>query len=148
MAAEIVLIGLFAGRVGLGSVTVIQLLTAGTLGLLVMPVVGESVPAPSWAWLAPALGMAATSCLIQLTMNWAQRSVSPTRATIIYAGEPVWGGVFGWFYGDRLGLGALLGAACIVVSNVLGELRAHDSAASGAAEGEREGEVGPVPVVE
>ncbi|TQL51242.1 drug/metabolite transporter (DMT)-like permease [Ornithinicoccus hortensis] len=123
MAAEIVLIGVFAGRVSLGNVTIIQLLTAGALGLMTFPLAGESVPAFSWGWLAPALGMAAASCLIQLTMNWAQRSVSPTRATIIYAGEPVWGGIFGWFYGDRLGVIAVVGAACIVASNILSELK-------------------------
>lgn len=127
MAAEIVLIGLFAGRVSLGNVTLIQLVTAGTLGLLTMPVVGESIPAFSWGWLLPAVGMGLASCLIQLTMNWAQRTVSPTRATIIYAGEPVWGGAFGWLAGDRLGVLALIGAACIVASNVVGELRPRRS---------------------
>lgn len=123
MAAEIVLIGLFAGRTNLGNVTVIQLFTAGALGLLTMPVVGEGVPAFSWGWVLPAVGMGAASYVIQLTMNWAQRSVSPTRATIIYAGEPVWGGIFGWLYGDRLAGLAILGAAFIVAGNVVGELK-------------------------
>ncbi len=35
-------------------------------------------------------------------MNWAQRSVSPTRATLIYTGEPVWAGIFGRLAGERL----------------------------------------------
>lgn len=123
MAGEIVLISVFAGRTSLGNVTVIQLLTAGVLGLLTMPVVGEGIPAFSWAWLLPAVGMGAASCLIQLTMNWAQRSVSPTRATVIYAGEPVWGGVVGRIAGDRLPALAILGAALIVAGVIASELK-------------------------
>lgn len=123
IAAEIVLIGLFAKRVNVGRVTVIQLLVAGILGFLTMPIVGEQAPAFSWAWLASALALGAASCLIQLTMNWAQRSVSPTRATIIYAGEPVWAGIIGRIAGDRLPPIAILGAALIVIGSLVSELR-------------------------
>ena len=35
-------------------------------------------------------------------MNWGQKSVSPTRATLIYAGEPVWAGIAGRLAGERL----------------------------------------------
>jgi drug/metabolite transporter (DMT)-like permease len=135
IAAEIVLIGRFAGTVDLGRVTVVQLLVAGGLSLATMPAVGEVVPPLSWTWLLPALGLGAASCLIQLTMNWAQQSVSPTRATVIYAGEPVWGGVVGRLAGDRLPGLAIVGAALIVAGVLVSELEprarpltpAHDS---------------------
>ncbi|WP_050949965.1 DMT family transporter [Gordonia effusa] len=123
MAAEIILIGTFAGRANLGRVTIIQLFVAGSVALMAMPVVGESVPAFSWWWLGPALAMGAASCLIQLTMNWAQRTVSPTRATIIYTGEPVWGAIFGRLAGDRLGPLALVGATLIVAGVLVSELK-------------------------
>ena len=55
-------------------------------------------------------------------MNWAQRSVSPTRATLIYAGEPVWAGVVGRIAGERLPGLALLGGALIVLGVVVSEL--------------------------
>jgi drug/metabolite transporter (DMT)-like permease len=42
-----------------------------------------------------AVGLGLASAVIQVAMNWAQKSVSPTRATLIYAGEPVWAGVIG-----------------------------------------------------
>lgn len=122
IAAEILLIGFFAGRVNFGPVTVIQLLVASVLGFVAMPFAGESIPAFSWGWAGPALALGAASYLIQLTMNWAQRSVSPTRATIIYAGEPVWGGVFGRLAGDQLPPLALLGAALIVGGTLVGDL--------------------------
>jgi drug/metabolite transporter (DMT)-like permease len=123
IAAEILLIGAFAGRVDAGRVTVVQLATAGILGFVAMPVTGEGVPGFSWVWLAAAVGMGVASSLIQLTMNWAQRSVSPTRATIIYAGEPVWGGVIGRIAGDRLPITALAGALLIVAGVIVSELR-------------------------
>ncbi len=122
IAAEIILISVFAGKVNLGRVTVVQLLVAGTLGMVTMPVVGEQLPAFSWVWLVCALALGAASCIIQLTMNWAQRSVSPTRATIIYAGEPVWAGIVGRLAGDRLPAIAILGAAFIVAGAVVSEL--------------------------
>ncbi|NQX13475.1 DMT family transporter [Microbacteriaceae bacterium VKM Ac-2855] len=123
IAVEIILISVFAGRVHLGRVTVVQLLTAGALSFAFMPVAAETIPAFSWVWLIAALALGASSCLIQLTMNWAQRSVSPTRATIIYAGEPVWGGIIGRLAGDRLPALAILGAALIVAGTIVSELR-------------------------
>ncbi|WP_258062964.1 DMT family transporter [Rathayibacter sp. AY1C6] len=123
IAAEIILIGLVAGRVDLGRVTVVQLLVAGALGFTSMPLAGEAVPAFSGAWLIPALALGASSCLIQLTMNWAQRSVSPSRATIIYSAEPVWAGLIGRLAGDRLPALALLGAGFIVAGTLVSELK-------------------------
>lgn len=123
IAGEIVLIGRFAGRVDAGRVTVVQLLVGGSLATVAMPVVGESVPPFSWAWVAPAIALGVASCLIQLTMNWAQRSVSPTRATIIYAGEPVWAGVVGRIAGDAMPATTLLGAVFIVCGVIVSELK-------------------------
>lgn len=122
-AAEIVLISRFAGRVDLRSVTVVQLLTAGLLAFCAMPATGEGIPRFSWIWLAAALGLGAASAVIQLTMNWAQKTVPPMRATVIYTGEPVWGGVVGRLAGDRLPPLALAGAGLIVLGVLVGELR-------------------------
>ena len=121
-AGEIIAIGFFAGRVQLQCVTFVQLLTAGVLSLLLMVVTGEPAPADRLDLaLALAAGLGLATAVIQLTMNWAQRSVSPTRATLIYASEPVWGGFFGRLTGDRLPLPALIGAACIVTGVLVSE---------------------------
>ncbi|SEB39736.1 DMT family transporter [Microbacterium hydrocarbonoxydans] len=123
IAAEIILISVFAGRIDLGRITIVQLLTAGVLGLLTMPVVGEGVPEFSWIWVGCAVGLGAASCIIQLTMNWAQKSISPTRATIIYAGEPVWAAAIGRIAGERLPVTALIGGALVVLGILASELR-------------------------
>ncbi|KRD53657.1 DMT family transporter [Microbacterium sp. Root280D1] len=123
IAAEIILISVFAGRIDLGRITIIQLLTAGVLGILTMPIVGEGLPEFSWIWVGCAVGLGAASCVIQLTMNWAQKSVSPTRATIIYAGEPVWAAVIGRIAGERLPVAALIGGALVVLGILASELK-------------------------
>jgi len=139
VAAEIILVGAFAGRVDLGRFTVIQLLVAGGISFAAMPVTGEHVPPFSWVWLGAGLALGLASCAIQLTMNWAQKSVSPTRATIIYSGEPVWAGAIGRIAGERLPTLALLGAALIVASVIISELKPPSRTAAGNRSGEAPG---------
>jgi len=121
IAVEVVLISRFARSVHVGRVTVIQLAVASVLCFCIMPVVGERAVIPSGFFLAGALALGAASALIQSAMNWAQKTVSPTRATVIYAGEPVWAGLIGRLAGERLPLLALLGAALIVVGILIGK---------------------------
>lgn len=124
IALEIILIGYFAGKVNLRRVTVIQLAVASLLSFCSMPLVGEhSIPSFSWQLLVVALGLGLASALIQFVMNWAQRMVDPTRAAIIYAGEPVWAGVFGRIAGERLPLLALLGGCLVVLGVLVSELK-------------------------
>lgn len=123
MAAEIILIGAYAGKVNVKRVTVVQLATASMTAFLMMVPTGESVPPYSNYLLYSAVGLGLASAIIQLTMNWAQRSVSPTRATVIYAGEPVWAGLVGRLAGERLPGIALLGCALIVLGVLVSELR-------------------------
>lgn len=122
-ASEILLIGGFARSVDLRRVTVIQLLVTALIAFALMPVFDEGIPEFSWLLAACAGGMGLSSALIQLAMNWAQKRISPTRATLIYAGEPVWAGVFGRLAGERLPVLALLGAALIVAGVVVSSLR-------------------------
>lgn len=123
IAAEILLIGHYASKVDIRRVTCLQLLVAGILAWLLMPAAGESLPAFSWVWVSAAVGLGAASCLIQFTMNWAQKSVSPTRATIIYASEPVWAGMIGRLAGERLPGLALVGALLIVAGVLVSEYK-------------------------
>lgn len=122
-AAEISLIGAFAGTVDLRRVTVVQLGVASLIAFALMPAFGEAVPAFSWVLAACVGVMGLASTLIHLAMNWAQKRISPTRATLIYAGEPVWAGVFGRLAGERLPGLALVGAALIVAGVIVSELK-------------------------
>ncbi|WJM95922.1 DMT family transporter [Pseudomonas defluvii] len=123
IAAEIILISRFAGKVDVRRVTVVQLATASALSFLMIVPTQEALPDFSWLLVLSAVGLGAMSAAIQVAMNWAQKSVSPTRATLIYAGEPVWGGVFGRLAGERLPGAALVGALLIVIAVVVRELK-------------------------
>lgn len=123
IAAEIILIGAFASRVDVKRVTVVQLATASVVSFLTMIPAGESLPPLSNSLLILAAGLGLFSAIIQVTMNWAQRSVSPTRATLIYTGEPVWAGIFGRIAGERLPGLALMGAGLILLGVLVSELK-------------------------
>jgi drug/metabolite transporter (DMT)-like permease len=123
IATEIILIGRYAGEVDSRRVTIIQLFAAGILAFCAMPVMGEAVPAFSWVWVASGVGLGIASAIMQLGMNWAQRTISPTRATVIYAGEPVWGGLVGRIAGDQLPSLAVAGAGLIISGVLISEWR-------------------------
>lgn len=123
IAAEIILISAWAGKVDIRRVTIIQLATASLVAFFAMIPAGEAVPPLSPALLGVGLGLGIFSAIIQVVMNWAQRSVSPTRATVIYTGEPVWAGIFGRIAGERLPLLALLGGVFIILGVLVSELK-------------------------
>lgn len=124
IAMEVVLISRFASpTINSFRVAIVQLLVAGLLAFAAMPVAHEAVPAFTWWWAGPALGLGVMSAVIQLVMNWAQKTVSPTRATLIYAGEPVWAGLVGRLAGDYLPARALAGGALVILGVLASELR-------------------------
>lgn len=123
IAAEIILIGGYAGRVDVRRVTVVQLAATSLLAFSWMAPLDEAVPEMSWLLVVSAVGLGIASAGIQLAMNWAQRTVSPTRATVIYAGEPVWAGIVGRIAGERLPVAALVGAVLIVAGVIVSEMR-------------------------
>jgi drug/metabolite transporter (DMT)-like permease len=143
VAAEIIMISAYAGKVDVRRVTVVQLATASLLSFLMIVPTGETLPDFSWTLLMSATGLGLMSAAIQVAMNWAQKSVSPTRATVIYAGEPVWAGIFGRLAGERLPGIALIGAAFIVAGVIVSEMKrrnAPDQPPSEATEGCKEAE--------
>ncbi|NER65368.1 DMT family transporter [Pseudomonas sp. MAFF212427] len=123
IAAEIILISNYAGKVDVRRVTVVQLASASALSFMMVVPTQEALPDFSWLLLLSAIGLGAMSAIIQVAMNWAQQSVSPTRATLIYAGEPVWAGIVGRLAGERLPGVALLGGVLIVIAVIVSELK-------------------------
>jgi len=124
IALEIILIGYFAGKVNIRRVTVIQLIFASIISFAAMPLAGEyELPTFSWGLIYVAIALGLTSALLQSLMNWAQRSVPPSQAAIIYAGEPVWAALFGRIVGERLPALALLGGLLVVIGVIISEIR-------------------------
>lgn len=123
IALEISFISLWAGKVNVARVTLVQLAVTSLLAFAFMGAVGEQVPPLSWTVGLSACGLGAMTALIQFVMNWAQRTVSPTRATLIYAGEPVWAGIIGRIAGERLPPTALMGGILIVAAVIVSEMQ-------------------------
>jgi drug/metabolite transporter (DMT)-like permease len=123
IALEIIFISLWAGRVDVARVTVVQLAVTSLLAFAAMIPAGEAVPPFNETVILSACGLGLMTAVIQLVMNWAQQSVSATRATLIYAGEPVWAGLIGWIAGERLPATALLGGALVVAAMIISEIR-------------------------
>ena len=122
IALEIIFISLWAGKVNVARVTLVQLAVTSLLAFACMGAVGEAVPPLRWTVILSACGLGAMTALIQFVMNWAQRTVSPTRATLIYAGEPVWAGIIGRIAGERLPPTALMGGVLIVAAVIVSEM--------------------------
>ncbi|WP_306207982.1 DMT family transporter [Actinoplanes sp. RD1] len=122
IAVQILLIGRFAGTVDLRLVTVVQLAVCSVLASAVRPMTGERLPAPSWSLAAIVAAFGLVTAGVQVAMNWAQRSVPPTRATVLYAGEPVWAALWGHLAGERLTAPALCGGALVVAAVLISAL--------------------------
>jgi drug/metabolite transporter (DMT)-like permease len=116
VAVQILLIGRFAGTVDVRRVTVVQLAVCSLLASAIRPMTGEHLPTPSWALAVIIAAFGLASAVIQVAMNWAQRTVSPTRATVIYAGEPVWAALVGRLAGERLTTSSISGGILIVAA--------------------------------
>ncbi len=123
IALEIIFISLWAGTVNVARVTLVQLGVTSLLAFAAMAPAGEAAPPFSWTVVLAAGGLGVMTALIQFVMNWAQQTVSPTRATLIYAGEPVWAGIIGRIAGERLPPAALLGGLLVVAAVIVSELR-------------------------
>lgn len=123
ISVEILLISFFARDVDTRRITAVQVAVVAVAAFALMPVMGETVPAFSWTLVISALVLGLASGIIQFVMNWAQKSVPPTKATLIYAGEPVWAGIFGRIVGERLPHTALLGGALVVLGVIVSSLK-------------------------
>lgn len=139
IALEIILVSRVAASLNILRVTIVQLATASLIALVLMPVLGEAPPPLSKTFVFSVIALGCASALIQYVMNWAQKRISATKATLIYAGEPVWAGVIGRLAGERLPAMAIVGGILIIAAGILSEWRpkkASNSEASNSAEAE------------
>ena len=122
-SAEIILIGRYAERIDAGRVAAIDLAIVAVAGFAAMPMASEPFPPLTPVLLMCGIGLGVASAFIQLAMNWAQKTVSPTRATLIYSSEPVFAGALGRMVGERLGVNGWAGAGLILCGVIVSEWR-------------------------
>lgn len=119
IAGEVMLVARFAPRSDPRRLAVVQCLAMACYCTLIALITGTPWPGLHAAWLLPAVGLGCTSAFLQIAANWAMRRLTATRATFIYASEPVWAAGFGAIAGERMGGLELAGAALILLSLVL-----------------------------
>lgn len=123
-ALQIVLISRWAPLADPMRLAAVQLAVVAILSLAAMTLFSEAWPDPTPTFVAASLGLGVLGTAFALgAMNWAQQTVSATRATIIYAMEPVWGGIFGALAGESMTAAILTGSSLIVLGVLISELR-------------------------
>ena len=123
VAFHILCIGKFAPRADAINLTIVQIIVValGSSGMLFLTNEPKAVPGlPVWIF-AGTMGMISTAFAL-VVMNRVQQTVSSTQATLIYALEPVWAGVFGFLAGERLGVLAWIGCGLILAGMIAGQI--------------------------
>ena len=149
-SAHMIVLGAIGDRHDVRPLTLVQLATVavmcGAVSLATEPV---ALPAEGSVWVALLTTGVFASAVAFAVQTYAQQILSPTKTALILITEPAFGGIFGWFAGERLGVGGLVGALLILSGMVVAELLgAARTAAEGAVEYEPSVEGPPVPLIE
>ncbi len=119
-----VLIGTFTNRVDVIGLTAVQLAVVAALSLPIALVEGFGTMT-SGAVLAIVLtGIGCSAIAFSLSV-WAQRTIDPSRASLLNLLEPVVAGIIGYAVGERLGGVGYLGATLILAAIVVAERGTH-----------------------
>lgn len=120
-ALQIVCISKYAQHVDTFNFTVVQLSTAALLDFVAIWLFREPLHVPPQSfWISILFMGLGDMCFCFLAMNFSQRYITSTRATLVYALEPVWAGFFGLLAGQMLSLPAWIGSACIILGMLVG----------------------------
>ena len=129
-ALQIVLLSRWVAEAEPLRLAFVQLSTVGILSAAVSVGVGEGFPALTPGVVGAALGLGLLGTAFALgAMSWAQQTVSATRATVIYAMEPVWGGLIGAWAGEEMKAAMVGGSSLVLLGVLASELRGRPGAA-------------------
>ena len=124
---QIALMERYARRYDPVAFTFVEMLAAFAGFALVAVALGQvEVPRGWTVWSALLVTGVFASALGFLVQTWAQRQLSAARTALLFALEPVWTAIFGfWLAGDRLGAAGWTGAALIMTGIVVAEPTAN-----------------------
>ena len=85
-------------------------------------VIGEPAPSvnPTLFWII--VGFGVSTAYIQFAMGWGQTRLDASKASILYATEPVFGGLIGWIAGEALGASDIVGGLLIIAGVLIGAM--------------------------
>ncbi|MDG5750273.1 DMT family transporter [Qipengyuania sp. XHP0211] len=122
IAVEVVILGYYVRRADPLRIAFVMMVTTTLLCAAFALATGEPMPvaSPTLFWVVVGYGIA--TAYIQFAMSWAQAQVDSSRAAIIYALEPVFGGLFGYAAGEIFGLSDVVGALVILAGVIIASL--------------------------
>ena len=126
---QIALMERYARRYDPVAFTFVEMLAAFAGFTVVAVALGQVEVPQGWVvWGALLVTGIFASALGFLVQTWAQRQLSAARTALLFAMEPVWTAIFGyWLAGDRLGALGWGGAALIMAGIVVAEPAAADA---------------------
>ena len=122
IAFEVVILGYYVRQADPLRIAFVMMVTTTFLCTVFAVATGEPMPIPSPTLLWVVVGYGIATAYIQFAMSWAQARVESSRAAIIYALEPVFGGLFGYVAGEIFGLSDIVGALVIFAGVIIASL--------------------------
>lgn len=119
-----VLIGTFTNRVDVIGLTAVQLAVVAALSLPIALVEGFGTITSEGVLAIALTGIGCSAIAFSLSV-WAQRTIDPSRASLLNLLEPVVAGIIGYAVGERLGGVGYLGATLILAAIVVAERGTH-----------------------
>lgn len=122
-SAHMIVLGGLGDRHDVRPLTLVQLATvAVACGAISVATEPMGLPGDGSVWVALLITGVFASAVAFAVQTYAQRFLSPSKTALILITEPAFGGIFGWFAGERLGVGGLAGSALILAGMVAAEL--------------------------
>lgn len=119
-ALQILAVGSWSKRMSVETLSLLQVITVAVISTAMLG--AWETPQLRWSWrLAIALlvtAVFATSLSFTL-QTWAQRLISPTRAALILASEPVFAGLTAWWVAGEAWTGRMMGGAALILAGIL-----------------------------
>ena len=148
-SAHMIVLGSIGAEHDVRPLTLVQLATVAVVcGGMSLATETVTAPPDAGVWVALIVTGVFASAVAFAVQTYAQRFISPTRTALILITEPVFGGLFGWLAGERLGIGGLAGSALILTGMVIAELFGAKARAGESVVLEPALEGPPVPVAE
>ncbi|HEY9093078.1 DMT family transporter [Parasphingorhabdus sp.] len=123
VAMQIIVLGEFSKGVNTKSLAWTTLAFTALVAAIFSIMIGEPAPQisnPTLFWII--IGFGVSTAYIQLAMGWGQARVDASKASLIYATEPVFGGLAGWLAGEVLGVADIIGGLLIVTGFIVGAM--------------------------
>ncbi len=125
VAFHILTVGYYSRKSSAVRITIVQIATVTLLSLLCALFFEQpQVPAGQTVWGALIITSVFATVGAYLVQNTMQRFTSPTHTALIFSGEPVFAGIFGyWLLGEKLVLSAVIGCGLILAGMCISELK-------------------------